>query len=151
MYQLGKALNMNTLTMILKSRWANVVSGVVLAEIYGFFAYVHIQSFLTSYEWTLLFFCFSETLIVAFYIFRSDLQTISVNPFDWIIAIGGTFSPLFLRPAMWGILPLSRIGIITGGFFQVLSLISLNRSFALVAAKREIKTAWMYSFVRHPL
>ena len=34
---------------------------------------------------------------------------------------------------------------------QIVSLLSLNRSFALVAAKREIKTAWMYHVVRHPL
>lgn len=34
---------------------------------------------------------------------------------------------------------------------QILGLISLNRSFALVAAKRQIKTAGMYRFVRHPL
>jgi protein-S-isoprenylcysteine O-methyltransferase Ste14 len=38
-----------------------------------------------------------------------------------------------------------------GTVLQIISLISLNRSFALVAAKREIKTAWMYCIVRHPL
>jgi protein-S-isoprenylcysteine O-methyltransferase Ste14 len=138
---------MNTLT----SRWANICSGIFLAVIWGFFAYAHLLGFLKTREWPLLLFCFSETLVVAFYIFRSKPKTISVNPFDWLIAIVGTFSPLFFRPESWGIFPLAKIAIIVGAFFQILSIISLNRSFALVAAKREIKTAWMYRIVRHPL
>lgn len=142
---------MNTLTAMLQSRWAHIFSGVFLALIYGLFAYAHMLRFLNTHEWPLLFFCFSETLIVAFYIFRSKPKTISINPLDWIIAMGGTFSPLFLRPAAWGILPMANIAIITGAFFQILSIMSLNRSFALVAANREIKTAWMYRIVRHPL
>lgn len=142
---------MNTLTAILQSRWAHVLSGVFLAVIYGLFAYAHILGYLKSHEGTLLLFCFSETLIAVFYIFRSKPQTISVSPIDWIAAIGGTFSPMLFRPALWGLLPLAKILIIAGAFFQVLSIISLNRSFALVAAKREIKTAWMYRIVRHPL
>jgi len=142
---------MNTLIAILQSRWAHIFSGVFLALIYEFFAYSHMLSFLKTNEWPLLFFCFSETLVIAFYIFRHRPKTISVNPLDWIVAIGGTFSPLFFRPTLWGILPLAKFAIIAGAFFQILSLISLNRSFALVAAKRDIKTSWMYRIVRHPL
>ena len=41
--------------------------------------------------------------------------------------------------------------IVLGTTLQIISLISLNRSFAIVAAKREIKTEWMYRIVRHPL
>jgi protein-S-isoprenylcysteine O-methyltransferase Ste14 len=142
---------MNKLTMMLQSKWANICSGIFLAVIWGFFSYAHLLGFLATREWPLLLFCFSETLVVFFYIFRSKPQTISVNPFDWIIAVVGTFSPLFFRPEAWGIFPLAKIAIVVGAFFQILSIISLNRSFALVAAKREIKTAWMYRIVRHPL
>jgi len=109
------------------------------------------QGFLKTHEWLLLLFCFSETLGVIFYVLRSQPETVSVNPLDWVVAIGGTFSPLFFRPALSGILPWADNMIIAGVFFQILSIISLNRSFALVAAKREIKTSWMYSIVRHPL
>ncbi len=38
-----------------------------------------------------------------------------------------------------------------GVLMQILGLISLNRSFALVAAKRAIKTDFMYRWVRHPI
>ena len=142
---------MSTLTTILQSRQANRCSGVFLAVLWGFFAYSHLLGFFKTQAWSLLLFCFSETLTVGFYIFRSKPKTISVNPFDWIVAIGGTFSPLFFRPASWGILPHAEAIIIVGALFQILSIISLNRSFALVAAKREIKTGWMYRIVRHPL
>lgn len=142
---------MNTLTVMLHSRWTSIGSGIFLAVIWAFFAYAHWLGFLKTHEWPLLLFCISETLVVAFYIFRSKPQTISIDPFDWLIAIGGTFSPLFFRPEAWGIFPLAKIAIVVGAFFQILSIISLNRSFALVAAKREIKTAWMYRIVRHPL
>lgn len=142
---------MSTLAEALQSKRVNICSGIFLAVIWGIFAYAHMLGFLKTHQWPLLLFCFSETLVVTFYLFRSRPKTISVNPFDWIIAIGGTFTPLFFRPALWGILPLANIAIIAGAFFQILSIISLNRSFALVAAKREIKTGWMYRIVRHPL
>lgn len=142
---------MNTLTVMLHSRRANMYSGVFLAIIWGFFAYVHLLGYLKTHEWALLLMCISETLVVAYFIFRSQPKTVSIKPFDWIVAIGGTFLPLLFRPAEWGIFPLAKIALVVGAFLQLLSLISLNRSFAIVAAKREIKTAWMYSIVRHPL
>jgi protein-S-isoprenylcysteine O-methyltransferase Ste14 len=41
--------------------------------------------------------------------------------------------------------------LIAGALLQICGVISLNRSFGLVAARREIKTVGMYRFVRHPL
>ncbi len=142
---------MISLSIALQSRRTNFYSGVVLATIWGIFAYEHMIAFLKTHELALLLFCFSETLAAVFYIFRSDPKTVSVIPLDWLVAIGGTFAPLFLRPAPWGIFPLASVAIIAGTTIQILGLISLNRSFALVAAKREIKTTWMYRIVRHPI
>jgi hypothetical protein len=72
-------------------------------------------------------------------------QTVSVAPSDWLIAIAGSFAPLLLGPATWDVFPAASSIIALGTLLQIISLLSLNRSFALVAAKREIKTAWMYS------
>ncbi len=126
-------------------------SGIILASIWGIFAYAHLAQFQKTQNWSLLLFCFSETLTAGFYVFRSDPKTVSVDPFDWLVAIGGTFAPLFLRPTSWGILPLASIAIMAGACIQILGLLSLNRSLAIVAAKREIKSAWMYRIVRHPI
>ena len=142
---------MHSLSAILQSSRTSFYSGLVLATILGVFAYIHTQEFVRSGKIYFLIFCLSETLTAAFYILRSDPKSVSILPIDWLVAIGGTIAPLFLRPAPWGVLPMASIAISAGTVIQILGLISLNRSFALVAAKREIKTAWMYRIVRHPI
>ena len=102
-------------------------------------------------EWSLLLVSLSETLTTGFFLFRSIPKTVSAIPSDWLVAVAGSFAPLLLRPAAWGLLPSASILIALGTMLQIVSLLSLNRSFALVAARREIKTAWMYGIVRHPL
>lgn len=142
---------MISLADILQSRRANFYSGVILATTWGIFAYAHLVQFQKSHEPALLLFCFSETLTAALYIFRSDPKTISLVPLDWMIAIGGTFAPLFFRPSAFAVFPWATTLIVAGATIQILGVLSLNRSFALVAAKRKIKTAWMYRIVRHPI
>lgn len=126
-------------------------SGGLVAIAFGSFAYAHFLSFQRTHEWMLLLFCFSEFLTAAFLVFRSAPKTVSVDIFDWIVGVAGTFAPLLLRPAAWGVAPVARYVIVAGVMIQVAGLISLNRSLAVVAAKREIKTEGMYRFVRHPL
>jgi protein-S-isoprenylcysteine O-methyltransferase Ste14 len=142
---------MNLQSRILQSERANVYSGMLLATLFGFFAYAHFSKFQATREWALLLMVVSETLTAAFFVFRSGPKTVSESPFDWLIAIAGTFAPLFLRPVSWGVFPAGSIAIALGTALQIVSLLSLNRSFALVAAKREIKTSWMYRIIRHPL
>lgn len=124
---------------------------MLLAAFFGCFAYAHFSKFQETREWALLLVVISETLTAGFFIFRSNPKTVSLAPSDWLVAIAGSFAPLFLRPATWGMFPPASIAIALGTMLQIISLLSLNRSFALVAAKREIKTAWMYRIVRHPL
>jgi protein-S-isoprenylcysteine O-methyltransferase Ste14 len=119
--------------------------------VFGLFAYIHTITYLETREISLLLVVISESLATIFFIFRSNPKTVSVVPFDWLIAILGTFAPLFLRPATYGVLPQAEILILMGTILQIAGYISLNRSFALVAAKRQIKTALMYRIVRHPL
>lgn len=135
----------------LQSRRLSVCSGIVVAIAYGSFAYAHLSGFRQTHEWMLLLFCFSETLTAVFLLLRSDPKTVSAIHFDWIIGIGGTFAPLFFRPASWGIAPYAKYAIVVGVVIQIAGLISLNRSIAIVAAKREIKTNGLYRVVRHPL
>lgn len=143
--------DMNALPAILQSRQVSFYSGFALAMLWGIFAYAHLEQFQKTHELALLLFFFSETLTAALYVFRSDPKTVSLIPLDWLVAIGGTFAPLFFRPTTWGILPWASVAILVGATIQILAVVSLNRSFAIVAAKREIKTSWMYRIVRHPI
>jgi protein-S-isoprenylcysteine O-methyltransferase Ste14 len=139
------------LSGIIQSARVNVYTGMLLATLFGFFAYSHFSKFQETQQWPLLLVILSEILTVGFFICRRDPKTVSAAPSDWIFAIVGSFAPLFFRPALWGVLPSASSLIVLGTIIQIVSLLSLNRSFALVAAKREIKTAWMYRIMRHPL
>ena len=137
--------------IFLQSKRLSLYSGVVLAIAFGTFAYTHWLGFQRTQEWMLLVFCFSETLTAVFLLFRSAPKTVSVDRFDWIVGIAGTFAALLFRPSPFGVAPWAKYAIIAGVLIQIAGLISLNRSLAIVAAKREIKTAGLYRFVRHPL
>ncbi len=126
-------------------------SGLLLALLWSWFAYRHLHNFIETTSWSSLFFAIIETMVVCFYLCRSTPSSVSVNPFDWLIAFIGTFTPLSLRPESYGILPYGEYLVFFGALIQALSILSLNRSFALVPAKRVIKTTYMYGIVRHPL
>ena len=142
---------MSKIIGFLNTRLFHVFCSLLLGTFYILFAYVHLLNFSSTHEPAMLLFGLSETLLVFLYVFRSKPNTISFEFYDWLIAIVGTFTPLFFRPAEWGVFPLAKYAIIVGTIFQIASLLSLNRSFALVAANRTIKTQWMYSYVRHPI
>jgi protein-S-isoprenylcysteine O-methyltransferase Ste14 len=142
---------MGALSAVLQSKRTDFFSTVGLAVIWGLFAVAHWNMFQKTHDLGLLLVVVSEALAAGFFIFRTDPKSVSVIPFDWLVALGGTFTPLFFRPSESGVLPIATYLIMAGTLLQIVSLISLNRSFALVAAKREIKTGFMYRIVRHPI
>jgi len=139
------------LSGIVQSRRMHVYSGAALAGLFGVFACAHFNKFQETPEWTLLLAVISEGLTTGFFLLRSEPKAVSMAPADWFVGIAGSFTPLLLRPADWGVFPMASMVIAAGTMLQIVSLLSLNRSFALIAARREIKTAWMYGIVRHPL
>lgn len=135
----------------LESMVMNLMVGLAMASLWGMFAYRHLLAFRTTGEWTYLLIFVSESFSATFFIFRSTPTTVSKDPLDWLFGIAGTLLPLFFVPAAWGLFPAAKIAIVLGLVLQILGVLSLNRSLAIVAAKREIKTRGMYRFVRHPL
>src|SRR5262245_36151906 len=93
-----------------------------------------------------------ETLLIALFLTRRPSMATSTRPFDWVIAITGTYLPLCLRPAgipgplAWLGEPLQFLGVAAA----VLALASLGRSLGVVAANRGIRTPGPYRLVRHP-
>jgi protein-S-isoprenylcysteine O-methyltransferase Ste14 len=83
---------------------------------------------------------------------RRDAVSVSTSPALWLIAFGGSFVPLLLRPSQ-AVLP-PQIGTalqLAGGLCIIASLFSLRRSFGVVPANRGIQTRGLYNVVRHPL
>lgn len=142
---------MNKSTTIDSHKITQIAAAILLIPMWVWFGYRHILAFSATGEWSYLFLCISETLTVGFLLIRTYPKSVSKIPLDWVVAIVGTFSTLLFLPTTWGILPSAKYAIAIGTLLQIFGMISLNRSFAVVAAKREIKTKGMYRFVRHPL
>ncbi|GHD81465.1 methyltransferase family protein [Vogesella fluminis] len=142
---------MGVIVRVLKSERFNVYGGLLLAVLWLLFSYAHFARFQKEHDASLLLVIFSETLTAVLFLIRSEPKTISLIPLDWLAALGGTFAPLLFRPTEWGVLPYGVVLLWLGIVLQIASLLSLNRSIALVAARREIKTAGMYRYVRHPI
>lgn len=136
---------------IARSRAVSLASGVVLAVLWGLFSVSHLQKFLVTWEIATLLLVIAETLGAALYLLRSDPATVSTRPLDWLVAVLGTFAVLLFRPSDYGVMPGAGYIMLVGLILLIFGLVSLNRSFALVAANRKIKTSRMYKVVRHPI
>ncbi len=88
------------------------------------------------------------------FIVRCPSENTSLSLKHWVFALAGTFLPLFLLPneeipayLLWVGLPLQFLGM----SFSLIALISLGKSFGIIAARRGVKTNGTYRLVRHPL
>lgn len=142
---------MDTIATLCHSRHASLLTSITMAGLWVFFASAHVVGFLHSGDWSYVLFCAAETLAALFFIVRSAPVSVSTDAGDWLLAIGTTFAPFLLSPADLAIWPGARYLLAIGSLLQIAGLLSLNRSFGLVAAQREIKTGGAYRVVRHPL
>lgn len=142
---------MEKMKLLARSQLVNVAIGALLGAVWMLFAVKHVGAFFDTGKIGFLLFCFSETLQAFFFIIRKIPKSVSVDPFDWLVGIAGSLIPLFFRPEGEVLWQYGEMFVLFGVTIQVLGLISLNRSFALVAANREIKTRGLYRIVRHPM
>lgn len=95
-----------------------------------------------------------EVWIVVAYLVRRPARVVSQRPLDWILAFGGTFGGVLLRPdgahPHWGVVAGFDVQMI-GLSVCVASFIALGRSFGFAAADRGLVQRGPYSFVRHPI
>ncbi len=151
-YQRSCIINiMKELEQFLYSPMGNRTLGILLALLWGTFAYHQIEAFLVSGKIAFLIFCFSESLQAIFFLLRTTPKTISLDTFDWLVALGGTFVVLFLRPGGTVLWQGGEAMVLFGVLLQILALTSLNRSFAIVPALRNVKQHGLYRVIRHPM
>jgi len=136
---------------ILGSRAANLLATAALASTWLMFSVAHARAFNATGDWAYLLFVASETLVATLFMLRSEPVAVSHSPLDWALAIASTGAPFLLDPVGHGVLPQARVLILAGVLLQIAGLLSLNRSFGLVAARRQIKTTGLYRWIRHPL
>jgi len=98
---------------------------------------------------------FAEQIwVVIAYLVRRPANVLSQRPRDWLLAFGGTFGGVLLRPT--GAHP--HWGVVAGFGVQVVGLVicaaaffALGRSFGFAAADRGLVLNGPYAFVRHPI
>jgi protein-S-isoprenylcysteine O-methyltransferase Ste14 len=127
-------------------------STAILVMAFGLMAYTSYRKFTDSGSVNMLGLCAVNTVFVALFILRRDATSISTSPSLWLIAFGGTFLPLLMRPNGSG--PFMTVGNaiqLVGMLGIIVALLSLRRSFGIVPANRGIRTQGLYNVVRHPL
>lgn len=135
----------------LQTRTANICIGIALSIVWMLFVYRHVEAFFVTAQWALLVFAFSETLQALLFLFRKIPKTLSLEPLDWLVGVCGTMVPFFFIPGGYVLLPQGQYLVYLAVLVQIAGLISLNRSFAIVAANRGVKTSGLYGIVRHPM
>ena len=93
-----------------------------------------------------------NTLFVTLFLFRSPPKVESTSAGLWALGIAGTALPLVMRPSDGSILAQTgAILQIVGFVLLAASLLSLRRSFGIVAANRGVRSGGLYRWVRHPV
>jgi hypothetical protein len=141
---------MNTTTNLHHSRYTSMLTSTLMACLWGMFSYVHLLAYQQTGDWSYLLFCAAETLSALFFLIRTAPDSVSTDLRDWLLAIGATFAPFLFSPSDMAVWADARYLLLLGSALQLTGLLSLNRSFGLVAARREIKTKGIYRLIRHP-
>jgi protein-S-isoprenylcysteine O-methyltransferase Ste14 len=131
----------------------SVLSRVLPAAYFAIVCLGFWKSFVQTGKWTSLLWMVSEGLIILLLVFRRESRRLSRHPWDWIVALGGSFTVLLVRPAATAIAP-EFIGValqFAGTGFEIYAKVFLGRSFGIVAADRGIVVGGPYRIVRHPI
>jgi protein-S-isoprenylcysteine O-methyltransferase Ste14 len=95
-----------------------------------------------------------QMVVVVAYLVRRPARVITRRFSDWLLAFGGTFTPVLLRPdgahLTWGLewgLGLQLCGVA----ICLWSFLALGRSFGFAAADRGLVSRGPYGIVRHPI
>ncbi len=133
-------------------RLGMAAGNVAVLVVYGAFVLAHAMSFADRPRLSVGLLAAFETLVVVFVLTRRDPDATWHSWRTWLTTLGGTFVPLLMRPLEGSTdLAAGEILQMIGFSLQIGAILSLNRSFGLLPAHREIKRQGLYRLVRHPL
>ncbi len=120
----------------------------------AFFVRAGLQHFLATRSAIGAGFVVAQVWVVIAYLVRRPPTAVTTRARHWLVAFGGTFGGVLLRPSGWH----SALGVIVGTVLQggglvlaAAALVTLGRSFGFAAADRGLKVTGPYRAVRHPL
>jgi len=137
---------------ITRTGLAAAFTNAALCACFLAFAWAHAGTFARTQRPSALLMVAIEAIFAFFFLVRAPADRTALSPSAWLSTLGGTFLPMFLRPAD---VPHDALA---GQVVQVVGLslanygiLSLNRSFGLVPAHRGVRSDGAYRWVRHPL
>jgi protein-S-isoprenylcysteine O-methyltransferase Ste14 len=139
---------------MMRPTWAGLREAgvnILLALYWGVFAVVHLQGFAIHPRPSLLLIVAMETLAAVLFLLRAPATRTNTSPFAWLTTVGGTLTPLLLRPTGAVDSVAGQVLQVAGALLAVAALASLNRSFGLLPAVRGVRQGGVYRYVRHPL
>jgi|GEM_PF-4788113 len=129
-----------------------LLTNLLLAGLFSNNLLLFYHDYETSHRFSSLLMMIQVCCVVLFFIVRIAPTKVSMKPMDWTIAILGACLPMLISPVSADneviILMLTQF---FGIFISIVAIISLNTSFAVVPALRNIKTSGLYSLIRHPI
>lgn len=135
-------------------RLTRVVVNVTGAALAALFAQASLTFYLQTHSFVGGLFVIEQTWFVVAFLVRRPPRAVNHRIGNWLLAAGGTFGGLLLRPNASH--PSSGVqtgfGLQLAGLVIVIaSLLALGRSFGFVAADRGLRTRGPYAVVRHPV
>ncbi|MDE0884966.1 MAG: DUF1295 domain-containing protein [Myxococcota bacterium] len=143
----------NVVPSSVKARWLDRTEQVLLVVAYGWLLLRIWPEQVQVHNWFSLLLLASEGIVVIFVLIRRPTELISDRPWDWFIAVAGTFLALAVGP---GGAPLVTAAVaapllVLGVAIHTGAKLSLRRSFGIVAAARGVMDKGLYRLVRHPM
>lgn len=131
----------------------SVLARAIPASFFAFACVLFWRSFQQTGRLTSLFWMASEGIVVVLLVFRRESKAVSRSVPDWIVALGGSFAVLLVRPAERALIP-DGVGFglqLLGTAFEICGKAALGRSFGIVPANRGVIVRGPYRIVRHPI
>jgi protein-S-isoprenylcysteine O-methyltransferase Ste14 len=135
-------------------RLIRIVMNLAGAAIAAIFARASLEFYLHTHRLIGGRFVIEQAWFAVAFLVRRPPREVSRQPASWLLAFGGTFGGLLLRPGgahpQWGVQ--AGFGLqLAGLVIAITSLAALGRSFGFVAADRGVRTRGPYALVRHPV
>jgi protein-S-isoprenylcysteine O-methyltransferase Ste14 len=136
---------------IILGRPFQVGSNFILALIFSLAVICLVKQYVISGQLSIVFNIIFYSLSVVCALFRKPATKVDLSFFSWLFTFAGIALPMLLLPGGANEFLIGYIVQISGIAISIIGLMSLNRSFGLVAAHRGIVSKGLYRFVRHPL
>ncbi|MGH1456218.1 MAG: methyltransferase family protein [Alphaproteobacteria bacterium] len=129
-----------------------IITNIILAALFSNFLFQYYYQIAVEAKPSAYLMFIQVTFLVIFFLIRVFPKKVSYSKRDWTVALCGTWLPMLILPTELSVeIPILTALQLLGVVVSTIGILSLNKSFGIVPALRDVKTRGMYCFVRHPI